>query len=85
MNSRRVFVLFLMSLHIVSISSLPKEPRDVAIITTIPASEIFPKVAKYTSYSRQYFAVARPSQLAAMSSYDAVEDSLYAVWASEGT
>ena len=68
MTSRHVFFLFLVSLQITFISSLPKEPRDVARVSTIPPPEICAEVAKYTSFTEQYFTVAASSKLAAIRS-----------------
>ena len=80
----RAFFLFLISLPIISISSLRKESRNVARITKTAASEMSAEVAKYT-YTKQYFALAAPSQVAAMNSYDSAEEWIFSLWVSEDT
>lgn len=97
MPSSRLLFFSSLLVHILPISSRPQGASPVAdasasivsdfepIYTTLPASVISAEEARYESATKQFYATAAPTLLAAISAWDAEQASIYADWTADAT
>ena len=69
---------------ITDFSTLPSSYYDIFTeYTSYDSAELASESAAYASATKKFYATAKPSQLAAISSYERAESSAYAAWTSD--